>query len=296
MLIPTQGKGVSSRSFFEADFGKTAEEFVEALAMPESHLGWRGHFVEKKDEDKKITELRRQVWNENHSYLNEWKRLFRSLPDRDAFIEHINDNAFTVERFETIEDPIHRKLFIHYFTPPMLLRAFASENQKTVSDVAAYITEEFPLMYKRMIEYIATVRTQYSILEGPIKAFGAKLLMDILAYIDVLSEDTGYVISNLQKAQAKMQKQIFDFNLVQYAKLYCQAGVFKKSEQNELVSLIVNLEEKKIKEILIENLPQFEKKLKKVAKEEVGSDYIINGIKDSLIRLNEQLSLFGDDE
>ena len=39
-----------------------------------------------------------------------------------------------------------------------------------------------------------------------------------------------------------------------------------------------------------------EKKLKKVAKEEVGSDYIINGIKDSLIRLNEQLSLFGDDE
>ena len=151
-------------------------------------------------------------------------------------------------------------------------------------------------MYKRMIEYIATVRTQYSILEGPIKAFGAKLLMDILAYIDVLSEDTGYVISNLQKAQAKMQKQIFDFNLVQYAKLYCQAGVFKKSEQKELVSLIVNLEEKKIKEILIENLPQFEKKLKKVAKEEVGSDYIINGIKDSLIRLNEQLSLFGDDE
>ena len=121
MLIPTQGKGVSSRSFFEADFGKTAEEFVEALAMPESHLGWRGHFVEKKDEDKKITELRRQVWIENHSYLNEWKRLFRSLSDRDAFIEHINDNTFTVERFETIEDPIHRKLFIHYFTPPMLL-------------------------------------------------------------------------------------------------------------------------------------------------------------------------------
>lgn len=296
MLIPTQGKGVSSRSFFEADFGKNAEEFVEALAMPESHLGWRGHFVVKKDEDKKITELRKQVWNENHSYLNEWKRLFRSLPDRDAFIEHINDNAFTVERFETIEDPIHRKLFIHYFTPPMLLRAFASENEKTVADVATYITEEFPLMYKRMIEYIATVRTQYSILEGPIKVFGAKLLMDVMAYIDVLSEDTGYVISNLQKAQAKMQKQIFDLNLVQYVKLYCQAGVFKKTEQKELKSLIANLEEKKIKEVLIERLPQLEKKLKKVAKEEVGSDYIINGIKDSLTRLNEQLSLFGDDE
>ena len=151
-------------------------------------------------------------------------------------------------------------------------------------------------MYKRMVEYIATVRTQYSILEGPIKAFGAKLLMDIMAYIDVLSEDTSYVLSNLQKAQAKTRKQLFDFNVVQYAKLYCQAGVFKKSEQKNLVSLIVNLEEKIIKEILIERLPQFEKKLKKAAKKEVGSDYIINGIKDSLIRLNEQLSIFGDDE
>jgi len=294
MLIPTQGKGVSSRSFFEADFGKTAEEFVEALAMPESHLGWRGHFVEKKDEDKKITQLRKQVWNENHSYLNEWKRLFRSLSDKDKFIEYINDNVFTVERFETIKAPIHRKLFIHYFTPPMLLRVFASENKNTVTDVYTYITEEFPLMYKRMIEYIATIRTQHSILEGPIKVFQKKLFMDVMASIDVLSEETDYVISNLQKAQAKMNRCIFDFNLVKYAKLYYQAGVFKKNEKNELVSLITNLEEQTIKNILIERLPQFEKKLKKIAKEEVGSDYIIKGIKESLIHLNEQLSLFGD--
>ena len=50
MLIPTQGKGVSSRSFFEADFGKTQEEFVMFLAMPEEHLGWRGHFTKRKNE------------------------------------------------------------------------------------------------------------------------------------------------------------------------------------------------------------------------------------------------------
>lgn len=296
MLIPTQGKGVSSRSFFEADFGRTAEEFVEALAMPESHLGWRGHFVVKKDEDKKTTELRKNVWNENHSYLNEWKRLFHSLPNRDAFIDYINDNVFTVERFETIKEPIHRKLFIHYFTSPMLLRALASENKQTVNDVSSYITQEFPLMYKRMVEYITTVKTQYSILEGPIKVFGAKLFKDVFVCVDLLSEDTSYVISNLQKAQAKMKKQIFDFNLVKYSRLYCQADVFKKHEQKELVSLIEKLEEKKIKQLLIDRLPLFEKKLNKIAKEEVGSDYIINGIRESLTRLNEQLSLFGDYE
>lgn len=296
MLIPTQGKGVSSRSFFEADFGKTAEEFVESLAMPESHLGWRGHFVEKKGENKKTTKIRKIVWSENHAYIDEWKRLFCSITDRDKFIEYISDNSFTLERFATIENPIHRKLFIHYFSQTMLLRVFSSKDQRTIDDVVTYITKEFPLIYNRMVKYISTVRTQYSILEGPIRIFGVKLFKDVLSSIDVLSDDNNYVIINLQKAQARTQKQIFDFSLIRYAKLYCQAGVFKKSEQEEIITLIKKLEEKKLKRILIEKLPKFEKKLKRMAKEEVGSDYIINEIKNSLIRLNEQLSSCGDSE
>ncbi len=56
MLIPTQGKGVSSRSFFEADFGKTEKDFVKYLAMPEEHLGWRGGilFLEKGKQKKRL--------------------------------------------------------------------------------------------------------------------------------------------------------------------------------------------------------------------------------------------------
>lgn len=296
MLIPTQGKGVASRSFFEADFGKTAAEFVEALAMPETHLGWRGHFVTKKDEDKKVTAARREVWTENHSYLNEWKRLFRSMDaeERKEFIGYIHDNKFTVERFETITKAIHRKLFIHYFTLPALIKALASENEETVSDIVHYITDEFPLMYKRMVEYIATVRTQYSILEGPVRALGAKLITDVFALIDVLDEEKGYVASNFQKVQAKMQLKLFDFNLVKYARLYCQAGVFKKTAQKEISMLIKNLQETQLRNLLLDNLPILEKKLKKLATEEVGSEYIIQGIKDSLTKLNEQLTLFGD--
>jgi hypothetical protein len=296
MLIPTQGKGVASRSFFEADFGKTAEEFVEALAMPETHLGWRGHFVTKKDEDKKITAARKELWSENQSYLNEWKRLFRSMnaEERKEFIGYIHDNKFTVERFETITKTIHRKLFIHYFTLPALIKALASEHEETVRDIVQYITEEFPLMYKRMVEYIATVRTQYSILEGPVRAFGAKLIVDVFALIDVLDEDKGYVASNFQKVQAKMQLKLFDFNLVKYARLYCQAGVFKKTAQKEITALIRNLQENQLRQLLIDNMPDFEKKLKKLATEEVGSEYIIQGIRESLTKLNQQLTLFGD--
>ena len=273
MLIPTQGKGVASRSFFEADFGKNAEEFVEALAMPETHLGWRGHFVTKKDEDKKATAARKELWSENQSYLDEWKRLFRSMnaEERKEFIGYIHDNKFTVERFETITKTIHRKLFIHYFTLPALIKALASEHEATVRDIVQYITDEFPIMYKRMVEYVATVRTQYSILEGPIRAFGAKLIVDVFALIDVIDEEQGYVASNFQKVQAKMQLKIFDFNLVKYARLYCQAGVFKAATQKEIALLIRNLQENQLRQVLLDNMPVFEKKLKKLATEEVGS-------------------------
>ena len=297
MLIPTQGKGVASRSFFEADFGKNAEEFVEALAMPETHLGWRGHFVTKKDEDKKATAARKELWSENQSYLDEWKRLFRSMnaEERKEFIGYIHDNKFTVERFETITKTIHRKLFIHYFTLPALIKALASEHEATVRDIVQYITDEFPIMYKRMVEYVATVRTQYSILEGPIRAFGAKLIVDVFALIDVIDEEQGYVASNFQKVQAKMQLKIFDFNLVKYARLYCQAGVFKATTQKEIALLIRNLQENQLRQVLLDNMPVFEKKLKKLATEEVGSEYIIQGIRESLTKLNQQLTLFGDD-
>ena len=69
MLIPTQGKGVSSRSFFEADFGKSETEFVRFLDMPEEHLGYRGIFVPKKKETDEEIEIRKIKWNENRLYL-----------------------------------------------------------------------------------------------------------------------------------------------------------------------------------------------------------------------------------
>ncbi len=298
MLIPTQGKGVSSRSFFEADFGKNAEEFVEALAMPESHLGWRGHFVVKTGEDKSETQTRRKIWTENHSYLDEWKRLYRSLnnEEKETFISYIHDNVFTLERFETIENPTYRKLFIHYLTIPTLLKVLASENATTILDVVNYITVEFPLIYSRLVDYISGIKTQYSILEGPYKVFGKQLVVDVLKSIDLLSNDSDVILSNLQKVQAKIGVKYFDFNLIKYVKLYHQAGVLKKSETNEIIRLIYDLNGKALRKILVDKLPQFERKLKRLANNEVGTEYILEGIKGSLIKLGEQLSLFGEED
>ena len=266
--------------------------------MPESHLGWRGHFVSKAGEEKAVTQARKQIWIENQNYLNEWKKLYRSLntEEQKQFIRYINDNAFTLERFETIEDPVQRKLFLHYFTMPALLKVLASDNTQTILDVVNYITIEFPLIYSRMIQYISGVKTQYSILEGPYKIFGKKLVSDVLKSIDVFSDESRNVIANLRKIQLKLRVNHFDFNLIQYAKLYYQAKVFKKADIKTIIGLVHNLDEKELRTILIDRLPAFEKKIKKIAAQEVGSEYIIEEIKGSLTQLGEQLSFFGDED
>ena len=296
MLIPTQGKGVSSRSFFEADFGRTVEEFEEALAMPESHLGWRGHFVAKKDEEKKLAEERLRTWNENQSYLNEWKRLYRSLDKekQEKFVGYIQDNTFTVERFESISDPVYRKLFIHYFTIPALLKALATQNEQARKDIVQYISDEFPIMYSRMVRYISSGKTQYSILEGAYLAFGSQLVSDVLKCTDVLSENSNTVVANLQKIQKKTQLHTFDFTLIMYAKLYVQAGALRKRDIKAVIQSIRGLNANAVRDILTARFSFFEQALNKAAKDQVGSDYIIEEIKDSLIKLNEQLSMFGD--
>lgn len=115
MLIPTQGKGVSSRSFFEADFGKTVEEFVENLAMPEDLLGLRGHFVERKDEPKNERNARYERWVINHKRIDEWRKLYKSLSgeERKEFISVIGNNDFSIKNYKNCKTDTQRILFVY---------------------------------------------------------------------------------------------------------------------------------------------------------------------------------------
>ena len=149
-------------------------------------------------------------------------------------------------------------------------------------------------MYERMIRYIATVKSQYSMLEGVYKTFGPRLVVDVFALVDVLGSESDTVVHNFQKIQAKTNRFIFDFRLINYTKLFCKANVFKKKETKELSKLIKNLNEQGLRKMLIAKLPAFEKSLKKIAKGQAGSEYIVEEIMGVLMRLNEQLSIFSD--
>lgn len=294
MLIPTQGKGVSSRSFFEADFGKTPEEFVRALAMPESHLGWRGDFIPKKKETPEEIKVRKEVWEENQCFLREWNRLFDLIEDsREEFIAAIGDNNTSIERFISLTNLFHKKLFIHYFTTTTFLKAFSIESEEDRNVFVDYINNEFPLMYKRLVRYVAQSKIPYSMLLGMYQVMGKNAVADIFAFLDFEAKETPFVIHNLSKVQAISKKYVFDFELVKCLFMYSNYGVLGRKEKNKIVKAIKNLDERTTRELLLKRYDSFKEVVKRSAVEgEVGAEYILDEIDKQLTNVYRQLSLF----
>ncbi len=296
MLIPTQGKGVSSRSFFEADFGTSQEEFVMYLAMPEEHLGWRGHFAKRKNETDSETAARKKTWDENQQYLGEWKRRFMALGnDKEEFISYIGDNNYSVERYLEIQKPELKKLFIHYFTIPTLLKALLLSDETEKGIIVEYITKDFPLMYDRMIKYVADGKLPYSMLEGAFRTFGAQFAASVLGEIDYSQNEEPFVINNLIKAQKKARMKVFTFEYVRSFFLYKSVGALDKKTTKALIEAIKNLDEGKTRGLLAERFKKFKAKLiAQATEDEVGATYIADQIDRQLNDFCKQLSLFED--
>ena len=294
MLIPTQGKGVSSRSFFEADFGKTPKEFVRALAMPENHLGWRGDFIPRRNETPGEIKARKAVWDENQLYLKEWNRLFDMLGDsRESFISAIGDNNTTVDRFISLTDLTQKKLFIHYFTTSTMLKAFSMESEDDRKIYVDYITNEFPIMYQRLVRYIANGRIPYSSLQGVYQVMGKRVVADILGALDYETDELPFVIHNLSKVQTIMKRDLFDFELVKCLFIYCRYGILTRREKNKIISSIKNLDERTTRELLLKHFESFKKAvIKNAVNGEVGAAYIIEELNKQLTNVYKQLSIF----
>ena len=293
MLIPTQGKGVSSRSFFEADMGKNKEEFVRFLSMPEEHLGWRGDFLPKKGETKEEKKERKKIWNENQEYIAEWNRLFSELGDsKQEFIDLIGDNVFSLEKYENILNPLHKKLFIHYFTHTLFLKELAQNNESS-RFMADYIYNDFPLMYKRMVKYLANGKLPYSIFRGPVETYGRTLVIDILKILDYELQEEPFVINNLIKIQRLIQKDFFSFELIRCLYMYNSVGLLSKEETKKITSAIKKLDEAKARELLLERFNDFKDAvIDSFAGDEIGADYIIDQIEKQLNDVYKQLTLW----
>lgn len=293
MLIPTQGKGVSSRSFFEADMGKSQEDFIRFLAMPEEHLGWRGDFIPKKGENDDEKKHRKEVWLENQQFINEWNRLFFSLGDtKKEFIDLIGDNDFSIEKYDKIENPIHKRLFIHYFTHTNFLKALLLKNDSGVF-MAKYIHDEFPLMYKRLVEYVAGGKLPYSMLAGPMQTFKEDFVKDVLNLLDFDALEEPFALNNLIKSQKALHLHIFSLELVRCLYMYNGVGLLDKEDKKKIILSIKNLDERKTRNLLLGHFVDFKKAvIEAVSADEVGADYIIEQVVEQLNDVYRQMTLW----
>ena len=291
MLIPTQGKGVSSRSFFEADFGHSSDEFLRFLAMPEEHLGYRGIFVQRKKESEEDMLKRKKIWNENQCYLKEWNKLYDSLKNKKEFIELISDNKFVPENLKKISDPISKKLYIHYLTKTGLMKSLLGDDRENIEFVREYICEEFPLMYERLLNHIISTRVKSYLITGLLKEFGSKFIQDIFKKID-LWETRKSLFAELNKSQRALNKYYFNYNIINVFYLYLEAGILSDKHKNSITNSICNLEEEKVKKELFELFEKFKKTVKKTTNDQIGTEYIIQQIDQQLQEVYEQLSFF----
>ena len=154
--------------------------------------------------------------------------------------------------------------------------------------------DEFPIMYKRLIEYASRVTT-YSILEGLFKYEKENFVAAVFATTDVLSSSNRRVVNNLKRVQDKLNLRVFDFDLINVAYLYIDAGVITKESLLELRALINSLDIKGSRELLKAYFPKFTSKIKKQIKDQPGNEYLIKEAESLLLKLNKQLSIFGED-
>jgi hypothetical protein len=276
MLIPTQGKGISSRSFFEADFGNSAEEFIENLAMPEDLLALRGHFVERKDESKEDRKKRYNQWEINHARVYEWVKLYRSLEDNFGnYVDIVKDNDFSMGNYVKINTPVLRKMFIHNMSYLAILRNIEILGY----EMLAYSKGEFPVLYTELIKYVINSKhTQFSCLQGMLTMQGSTYIADIIRmFIDNPFLETN-VFDALFKAQRALNKIVLDTRSLDVALRLRVMNAISDTELRNIMRLGIEGDEKKIEIRLYQKAKRLRESLQEQNDDEITNKAQMDGI------------------
>ncbi|MCL2301502.1 MAG: radical SAM protein [Firmicutes bacterium] len=285
MLIPTQGKGVSTRSFFEADFGTTAEQFIENLAMPEDLLGFRGHFAERQNESREDKKKRFAQWEINHSLIDEWTRLYRYLGDEyTSYVELVKNNDFSMENYRRANTPTLRKMFIYNLSYLNMLR----NTEALGAEILTYIKIEFPILYGEILRYvIQSEHTQFSCLKGMLTLQGMAFLVDVIqAFIEEPYLATN-IFDALYKAQKELKRMALDTRSLDIALRYRKANAISATELRNIMRLGIEGDERKIEERLFQKSKKLKEALREHNQNEIAGEIIFDKIEDTIERLQK---------
>ena len=277
MLIPTQGKGVGSVSFFEADFGTSPKNFVENLCMPEHLMRLRGHFVEKKNESTEDRDIRWHAWHEKKEEVEEWRKLFHQLDDREGFIKAISDNEFLPEKLLRLTNPLWQKLYLHYLTMNRVFKLLELLNPDSLTfcTMYEYIINEAPVLYRKLRNYMLENEAQQV---GLIKAFssffGKTGIIDLLTEMGHKNYDYEIIIKTWAKAYQKTKDGFFDYSLLQLYRRYLELDCLSEQFKKQADIAIVSLNSESLRKILYQSFDQFKASVRKSCDQEVGNSFI----------------------
>ena len=277
MLIPTQGKGVGSKSFFEADFGTSADHFVENLCMPEHLMRLRGHFVRKKNESVEEEATRRYLWEEQKLEVKEWRKLYHQLEDKDAFIKVIADNVFLPEKLLLLREPLWQKLYFHYLTIPRAYKLLESldANSPTFQTLHDYITEEAPVLCRKLSRYmLENEAQQVSIIRSFSRFFGEKGIKNLFSQMAKTDYDYDKILKTWARAYQNSQDGFFDYSLIQLYRRYVDLEVLSQSDHLRARDAILSLDTDSLRETLADNFDSLKASVQKRTEKEVGETFI----------------------
>ena len=298
MLVPTQGKGVCSRDFFEADFGKSAEEFVRFLSMPEKMIANRGKISKTSRGKAKETEeefaARKEIWERDQQKIVIWNRLFDQLgEERASFIDLIGSNEYLPEQFFGISSNTQRKLYLLYLTTPRLLALLGQidPSSPTHQLVLDYVTCECPYLYQDLLDMLIMNEVQQSYMfTNFIGFFGKSGVMDLLKILHKSDYHVDKQLSKWNSISKKIGVEYIDFELIRIYRRFVDLDVFPNDIHVMAAEYIRSMNMIELALVLSEYEAVFESKLMEVVGSESGAEILKKTSK--AISDNIQIKLF----
>lgn len=278
MLVPTQGKGVCNRSFFEADFGKSANEFVRYLSMPERLIASRGKISTTSRGKSKETEeefaIRKAGWEREQKKIAIWNGLYDQLGDeKDFFIALIGDNEYLPEKVLGITSPLQKKMYLLYLTTPRLfaLLGLIDKKSPTYELVYEFITNECPELYMDLLNVLAESESQQNyIFTNFINYFGKNGIKDLMGKLVSIDYEADKQMAKWDVVCKKNGVEYIDYELIRVYRRYIDLEVLDERKHEKAKNAIQELKMVELAQILYEGLDDFEKKLLSIIDTEQG--------------------------
>ena len=287
MLVPTQGKGVCSRSFFEADFGRSADEFVRFLCMPEKLIAARGKISAtsrgKASETEEQFLLRKAIWEREQKKILKWNSLYEQLgEERDEFINFIGDNEYLPEKVLGLASTLQRKLYILYLTTARLIAflGMIDKNSPTYTMIKEFIINECPELYMDVLDLVSKNEVQQNyVFKNFAYFFGRKGISDLLNHILVTDFSVDKQLKKWDMLSKKYGIDFVDFELIRVYRRFVDLNLLSEKEHYLAQRYIVEMSMPKLASILAEHTNKLEVVLLSGVNAEKGQVILKNIVK-----------------